>query len=144
LKGFLVLHISALLVWVGCLFYLPSLVASHKGSGHSLEERPSPYDSLTRVVFTRIATPAALIAIFAGTAVFVIDINFKPWLIAKLTAVSLLVVLHTLVGVLIVRGETNPEVSSTFWSALLITGLAILVLIILWLVLAKPPLEDWL
>ncbi|SET85801.1 CopD family protein [Marinobacter segnicrescens] len=144
MKGFLVLHISALLVWIGCLFYLPALVASHMGSSHSLEERPHPYDSLSRLLFTRLATPAALVAIFAGTVVFTIDINFEPWLIAKLTVVCLLVVLHTLTGVLIVRAETRPDAPVTLWSGLLMAGIAAVVLVILWLVLAKPPVEQWL
>lgn len=144
MKGFLVVHISALAVWIGCLVYLPAMVASHMGSSHSLEERPHPYDSLSRVVFTRLATPAALVAIIAGTALFVIDINFHPWLIAKLTVVCLLVALHTLTGMLIVRAETSPEASVALWSRVLMAGIAAVVLMILWLVLAKPPVEDWL
>lgn len=143
MKGFLVIHISALLVWVGCLFYLPALVASHQGSSHSLEEPPRPYDSLSRIVFTRLATPAGLIAIVAGTLVFVIDINFKPWLIAKLTAVCLLVATHALIGVLIVRTETSPQRSVALWCGLLMALVTILVLFILWLVLAKPAVEQW-
>lgn len=143
MKGFLIVHISALLVWVGCLFYLPALVASHQGSSHSLEEPPRPYDSLSRLVFTRLATPAALIAIIAGTLVFVVDINFKPWLIAKLTIVCLLVATHALLGVLIVRTETSPQKPAALWCGLLMAVVTILVLLILWLVLAKPPVEEW-
>ncbi|MGM0570530.1 CopD family protein [Marinobacter sp.] len=144
MKGFLVVHISALVVWIGCLVYLPALIASHMGSSHSLEERPHPYDSLSRLLFTRLATPSALVAIIAGTAVFVIDITFHPWLIAKLTVVCLLVVLHTLTGVLVVRAENKPEAPVALWSGVLMAGSVAAVLIILWLVLAKPPVEDWL
>lgn len=142
--GLLVLHIVALLFWVGSLFYLPSLVASHQGSSHSLEEPPAPIDSLSKMLFISFATPAALVAIIAGTLVFLVDISFRPWLIAKLTVVCLLVVAHTLVGVLIVQTESRPDRNLKPWCVALLSAVSLLVALILWLVLAKPPLEQWL
>ena len=65
------------------------------------EEPEAQADSLSRFVFTRISTPAALAAIVAGTLVFLVDYTVDGWLVAKLTLVSLLAVAHTLAGLLI-------------------------------------------
>ncbi|WP_339805283.1 CopD family protein [uncultured Marinobacter sp.] len=134
----LTLHIMALLFWVASLFYLPALLAGRHGDNHPFEEPPEPYDSLSRLVFTRIATPAAIVAILAGTLVFVVDRNASPWLLLKLTLVAMLVVAHTLLGLLVLRAEADNGKPIQPWCRVFLVVLSLLVLAILWVVLAKP------
>ncbi|HDY96989.1 MAG TPA: hypothetical protein ENH72_00740 [Pseudomonas sabulinigri] len=140
----LVLHISALLFWGACLLYLPALIASVARDNSAIEERPDPFDSITRFIFTRIATPAALLAIIAGSLVFVIEHSMTVWLIAKLTLVVGLVFVHTGLGMLVLRLEARNGKPLRIWCLLLGLIAASLMALIIWLVLAKPPLEAWL
>lgn len=134
----LTLHIMALVFWVACLYYLPALLAGRHGGEHSFEEPPEPYDSLSRLVFTRIATPAAIVAIIAGTLVFIVDLNASPWLLLKLTLVALLVVAHTALGLLVLRAEADNGKPIRPWCRLFLVVLTVLLVAILWVVLAKP------
>ena len=66
---------------------------------------------LTRTIFNLAATPAALLAIGSGTALFLRESIFDAWLIVKLTTVAGMVLCHALCGVLILRIErvTDPS-----------------------------------
>lgn len=140
---FLVLHIVSLLFWGACLLYLPALIAGAARASSSIKEPPDPFDSIARFVFTRIATPAALLAIFAGSLVFVIDHTVTVWLIAKLTLVVGLVFVHTLLGMLVLRLESGNGKPLRSWCLLLGLLAAALMAAIIWLVLAKPLLAVW-
>lgn len=136
--GFLVLHIIALLFWAASLLYLPTLISgSHDGQLH-LTNPGAKSESLARFLFTRISTPAALVAIIAGTVVFALEHIVAFWLIAKLALVSTLVVCHALTGTLILRTESQRVKHPRRWGALLIAVEVVLMAGILWLVLAKP------
>ena len=149
---FLALHIVALVFWCGALLYLPILLGAVRetdaveaqaavDSGIETElETPREY-TLERFVFTHVATPAALIAIFAGTAVFLIDRNAAPWLIVKLLLVSGLVLGHALTGFLLLRLENAPEKPARLARWALGVVLAVLMTAIIAIVLAKPDLR---
>ncbi|HWP19401.1 MAG TPA: CopD family protein [Burkholderiaceae bacterium] len=129
------LHIVALVLWCASLLYLAAaLVASTRSMPHD----PAPGLPL-RPIFTLAATPAALFAIASGTAVFVADFTLGVWLVAKLTAVAGLVLVHAWCGVLTIRREQGDDVHAIRRRASTagIAGLC-LILLILWLVLAKP------
>lgn len=135
---FLLLHIIAVLFWAASLLYLPALIAGRVTHDEKIKEPQTPYDSISRAVFTYIATPAALIAIITGTLVFVFNYTTDPWLIAKLTLVSLLVVCHTLAGLLILRAESKNGKPVLPWCVLLGITCGSLMLAIVWIVLSKP------
>lgn len=139
---FLTLHIIALLLWAAALLYMPALIAARSAHHLPVQEPVNPFDSIERFVFTRIATPAALAAIMAGTLVFVIDRTINPWLIIKLSLVAALTVCHVAVGWLILRVERGGTPLVPVCIAL---GLASLTLfgLILWIVLAKPAVGGW-
>ncbi|MBQ0778373.1 CopD family protein [Halopseudomonas laoshanensis] len=149
----LVLHIAALLFWGACLLYLPALIAgaSRDNSetdnpvikGSAIKEPPDPFDSIARFVFTRVATPAALLAILAGSLVFLVNHTVTVWLIAKLTLVVGLVFVHTLLGMLVLRLEANNGKPLRVWCLVLGLTACALMAGIIWLVLAKPVLEVW-
>ena len=95
------LHFMALICWCGVLLYLPAMIAA--GTRSSDELFYSDHAHLTSTVFNLIATPAALLAIGSGTALFLRESIFDPWLIIKLTTVAGMVLCHALCGVLILR-----------------------------------------
>lgn len=130
------LHFAALLGWCGTLLYLPALIAAGTQRSDTLFYRDHAH--LTRMVFTLISTPAALLAIVSGTALFLRDDLFAGWLLMKLTVVTGLTLCHALCGVMVLRIEKQPERSirrPCFTLGLLIP---LLVSATLWLVLAKP------
>lgn len=134
----LALHIIALLVWAACLLYLPSQIRLASAAGDTLTMPSSEYPSLTRFIYTHVATPAALLAIAAGTLVFVAHQIVALWLVAKLTLVVLLVGLHASLGLLVLRserGETHRLPQATLAAQVVAV---VLMLGIVWLVLAKP------
>lgn len=139
---FLSLHIAAMLVWCATLLYLPPLIAGNYAGAITVDRQSSAHNSIARFIFTHIATPAALLAIIAGTVVFLINRTLEVWLIAKLTLVTALVIGHTLTGVLILRIEREEDALLTWRCWLLEALLVILMLLVLWLVLMKPTHGD--
>lgn len=93
---------------------------------------------VARRVFTLFATPAALVTIISGTALFLVDQRAEVWLAVKLGLVSGLVICHVLTGRLTIYVEETSSKYEKLFSVLL--GVAVLALIagILWLVLAEP------
>lgn len=131
------LHIGGLLVWCGALLYFPALIAT--GGSHAQDAPPRHgAASLNRVVFTTIATPAALFAIVTGTLLFLFDRSLGIWLIFKLTAVTGMVICHVLYGVLILQQERNPRAPVLVPCLTLGSLVIVLVGAVLWQVLAKP------
>lgn len=136
--GVLLLHIAAWLVWIATVLYLSSLIGNPDGI-RRLERGPDGHaDSLARFVFTRIATPAALLAIVSGSAVFLINRATEPWLIVKLTLVVGLVICHTLLGGLTIRAEAGPVARLQGKCRALAGLICVLMFGIIGLVLAKP------
>jgi uncharacterized membrane protein len=144
----LVLHISALLIWCAALLYLPVLMVGVAAGRVDVHKTHKSVDTVEQLVFTHVATPAALVTIMSGTLVFVFNRTVDGWLIAKLTLVVGLVICHTLTGFLVLRATTiNGELSGekpvdskpvTLRCVLLEAAQGILIMAILWMVLAKP------
>lgn len=139
---FLVPHIAAMLIWTASLLYLPTLIIGGVTDKTLVYEPQDRFDSIPRFMFTHIATPAALVAIIAGTWVFIVDQTVDTWLIAKLTLVAALVVCHTLVGLMLLRAETGDAKPVVMWCRVLMVIIAVLISTIIWLVLAKPDMEQ--
>jgi protoporphyrinogen IX oxidase len=129
------LHIAAVIVWCGTLLYLPAAIAA-AGQGTRAGHR----HALVRGLFTTVATPAALVAVVAGTGVFVLQGPLAPWLIAKLSLVGLLVLGHAACGLLILRIEHGKaRRGADRGKCIALGGLMLLWLLgIAWLVLRKP------
>lgn len=137
----LAVHIGAVLFWCGGLLYLPALIASTRAGRAELGPAPGRHDSLARFVFTRVTTPAALLAIVAGSVVFLMNQTTEGWLVAKLTLVSGLAVVHSLVGLLVMRAEEENDKAVLPWCWLLAIAMCAMMIAIVWIVLAKPALE---
>ncbi|MFC3168847.1 CopD family protein [Paracoccus fontiphilus] len=140
-------HIAAMLCWCAGLIALPLLLMSY---GHAQRQvRYSEFRLLTHYGYVGFATPAAVIAIVAGTGLIFAAEVFDLWFVAKLALVSLMALCHAWIGHLIEqsglqrrgkgrdpdRGYRMPHPAIVLAVALPAMGA------VLWLVLAKPDLS---
>lgn len=134
------LHIAALILWCAGLLTLPLMLAKHKlGEGQADYTR---LRLLTHDSYTMIVTPAAVLAITAGTALIYWRSVFDLWMFAKLVAVGLLVVLHTLIGhTVALMSEHRGEYAPPSPYPLIAASIGIM-LVVLLLVLGKPAMPD--
>lgn len=140
-------HIAALLVWCAGLIALPIMLAQHQ-HGDS-QHRYARIRKFTHYSYTHFVTPAAVLAVAAGTVLIFLRATFVPWFFAKLAFVGALVVLHALIGNVVVRmGEEKGDVIAPrpFLPVALVIGVIVAILA---LVLAKPVISpgsapDWL
>ncbi|OWK28312.1 CopD family protein [Sphingomonas mucosissima] len=133
------LHIIALLLWMAGLLSLPLMLARHEEGEHQF--RYARIRKFTHYSYTRLVTPAAVIAIAAGTPLIFLRGMFVPWLFAKLALVALLVALHAYVGHVVLKmgEEAGEQPAPPAWPIMIALG--VLILGILSLVLMKPPLD---
>ncbi|WP_346797784.1 CopD family protein [Halomonas sp. Bachu 37] len=131
------LHIIALVIWCGSLIYLPALVTqSMRARVDAGFAQGSP--QMPRFFYNSIATPAALLAIFSGTLLFLWYGVLGGWLVLKLMAVMGMVAAHGGLGWWILRLEAGlfkGVKRGCIASGLLASGCIVSVL---FLVLAKP------
>lgn len=129
-------HIAALLVWCAGLIALPIMLAQHQhGDG---QDRYARVRKFTHYSYTRLVTPAAVIAVGAGIVLIFLRETFVPWFFAKMVFVGALVVLHALIGGIVIRmGEERGDVIAPrpLVPVVLVIGVIVAILA---LVLAKP------
>jgi len=135
------LHIAALIIWCAGLIGLPLMLSKHEiGEGQASYAR---LRLLTHRAYAYFVTPAAIVAIAAGTALIFLAGAFTLWMFAKLLMVGVLVSLHAWIGHLVVlmserRGRFAPR------SAIpTMVPIGIAMLAILFLVLGKPALQSF-
>ncbi len=144
---FKVVHIAALLMWCGGLLALPLMLSRHGPAvtaEHYLLIRRA-----THITYTFCVTPAAVIAVIAGTWLIFLREAFVPWLFAKLAVVALLVMAHAWIGHILVKTGEAPGRGKPPQPLVPVAAVLVPVIVILTLVLAKPALNwvefpDWL
>jgi len=134
------LHIAALSVWCAGLVGLPLLLARHGPNDDQLDFARRRL--VTHNFYIRLVTPAAVIAIAAGTALIFLRDVFIPWMFAKLVVVGVLVTIHAWMGHVTLeigeqKGNYDPPAGGPLVTASLLAMTAVLVL-----VLAKPVIRD--
>ncbi|WP_419898225.1 CopD family protein [Roseomonas sp. USHLN139] len=135
------LHIAALSLWCAGLVGLPLLLARHGPEDAQAEFTRRRL--LTHNAYVRLVTPAAVVAVAAGTALVFLRGVFVPWMFAKLAAVGLLVLIHAWLGhVTLQAGEQRGEYDAPSGGPLVAAALLCMTAI-LFLVLAKPLLAEW-
>jgi len=140
-------HIAGLMLWCGGLLALPLMLSRHDPAATRDEYRR--LRRATHVTYAGIVTPAAVVAVVAGTWLIFFRELYVPWLYAKLHFVAALVAGHAWVGHMVVRVAEAPDRPGTSMPYLTIAAIAVPVLAILILVLGKPdlggmPLPAWL
>ncbi len=144
---FKVLHIGALVVWCGGLLALPVMLARHDPTVMAEDYRIIRH--ATHMTYTMVVTPAAVLAVVAGTWLIFLREVFVPWLYAKLVFVALLVAVHAWIGHILVKVAEEPGEHRPPHPVLPVVAILTPSLVILTLVLAKPTLgwitfPDWL
>lgn len=132
------LHIAALLCWCAALIALPLLLSHYRDA--RVQSRFTEFRLVTHTGYIGFATPAAVIAIVAGTVlIFVADVRAE-WLWVKLIFVCGMALVHAWIGHLVLRsGEEEGRYRMPpplIAIALVVPQIAV----VLWLVLAKPDL----
>jgi protoporphyrinogen IX oxidase len=126
------IHITAVILWAGTLLYLPTAIVTAPRAAADEKLRPLP-----RLLFIAAATPAALLAIASGTAIFTWQGPLAGWLAGKLALVGLLVLGHAACGWMVLRGERGS--TRLKWPCAAVTAASVVWLGgIAWLVLEKP------
>ncbi len=141
IAAFKAAHIAALAVWCAGLILLPVLMHLH-GRGEPVRAQAgyARFRRLSHFSYTHVVTPAAVIAVAAGTVLIVMLELVDAWLLAKLVAVAGMVLVHAWLGHLVVQsGEGLGGYRMPPPLIALALGVP-LMLVILWLVLAKPDL----
>ncbi|MCX7561239.1 CopD family protein [Sulfitobacter sp. F26204] len=144
---FKIVHIAALAIWCGGLLALPVMLARHDPNGTLDDYRIIRH--ATHTTYTLCVTPAAVIAVIAGTWLIFLREAFVPWLFAKLAFVALLVVAHAWIGHIVAKIAEQPGFHQPPRPIFPIFAVLVPIVAILTLVLAKPVLNgnvfpDWL
>jgi len=126
------LHIGAVVLWCGPLLYLVLALAG-PGDDERLTQR-----RVLRLLYTSVATPAALLAIGSGTLIFLWHGLIAPWLLAKLAVVAGIVLMHAGVGLLVLRSERAEAPVRCRGCTALLGALLAGMSATAWLVLSKP------
>lgn len=130
------LHIAAIAVWSAGLFYLPALFAEHaRVEGNESYRRLRHRTRLIYVVFT---SPAAVIAVVTGTLMIPLVATLGIWLVYKLVAVGLMVLVHVYFGRLMGLLYDNPRLRRPAQHLLLLVPVLLTVSLVLVAVTAKP------
>lgn len=135
-----VIHIAAVSLWAGGVLGLPMLGLRRARALPTTGRVQS--EEMMRFAYTVVVSPAAFIAIASGIALIFLRDVFTSWFSLKLALVGGLVLVHTMVGLAIIRipqrGRRYQALRMAIFFAL---GLP-LVGGILYLVLAKPDLDS--
>lgn len=137
------LHISTLSIWCAGLFYLPGLFMLHpKTQDHADYHR---LRIMTRYSFIMVISPAAVIAIISGTILVYLRGLQGDWLAMKLVMVTLMVFFHLYCGGLLarLRDPHDKRMRHPLLHLALVIVPTILIPVVLWLVMAKPQLQDF-
>lgn len=133
-----VVHVLALMVWCAGLLSLPGLFV-HRSRLSDIAA--AELHRLTRTLFIKITSPAAFVAVVAGTWLLFLREAFTAWMMLKLVVVGLLVVIHIRSGYLILNlfGAHGHYAAWRRW--IMTTATLATITGILTLVLAKPELS---
>lgn len=136
------IHIAGLLVWCAGLLCLPALLARHRRARDEYEF--AELRIVVRRLYVCAVTPAAVLAVAAGTALIFAREVYTGWMIAKLSLVGLLVALHAYEGHLLIEtGHGDPAPApGRLWSTAMTGVAALLMTGIFTIVLAKPDLRS--
>lgn len=136
---FKAVHIIGIVIWCGGLLALPMMLARHNATITVEDYRTVRHAS--HIAYTMCVTPAAVIAVVAGTWLIFMREAFTPWLYAKLAFVALLVIAHGWIGHAVAKIGEEPGQYTPPAAVFPIVAVMLPVLMILVFVLAKPTLE---
>lgn len=133
------IHIIALVIWCAGLVLLPLLIQRYGRRAEIREQAGyAEFRWLTHRAYIAIVTPAAVVAVTAGTFLIFMVPVLDAWMLAKLVAVAGMVLVHAWLGHLIVQAGEGRGAYRLPPAALALLAVVPLIGVVLWLVLAKP------
>ncbi|HSJ79427.1 MAG TPA: CopD family protein [Erythrobacter sp.] len=134
------IHITGIAIWIAGLLHLASLLAGHAAVRD--QQDFARVRMASRFAYMGVISPAAFVAVAAGTALLFVSDALHPWMFAKLGAVTVLVIVHVqyayVLTHLAVEGAQQPTVKIRIMVGAIIAA----ALAVLYLVLAKPVLNE--
>ncbi|RJF77017.1 CopD family protein [Rhodopseudomonas palustris] len=132
------IHIAALIVWCGGLLVLPGLFTRRTLLNRREATEMHRY---IRTLFIGLISPAGFVAVVAGTALLFLREAFTTWMMLKLLAVGLLVIIHMRAGYVLLS-VFEPEGHYAPWRRWVMTAVTVMVIgVILVLILDKPAID---
>jgi uncharacterized membrane protein len=134
------LHIAGIAIWVAGLLYLAALLAGHA----AVRDRQdfARIRMASRFAYMGLVSPAAFIAVAAGTALLFVSDALHPWMFAKLALVTVLVVVHVQYAYVLTHLAEEGARQPTLRIRVMAGAVLAAALGVLALVLAKPTLGD--
>ena len=133
------LHIVFMVTWFAGLFYLPRLFVYHAQASADDRIGVERFKTMERKLYFGIMTPGAILTIAFGLWLWLGFGVTGAWLHAKVTFVAMLVVFHIYLGMLVrefARGRNRH--THVFYRWINEIPALPLLLVIVWLVVAKP------
>lgn len=133
------LHIVFMVTWFAGLFYLPRLFVYHAQASADDRIGVERFKTMERKLYFGIMTPGAVLTIAFGLWLWLGFGVTGAWLHAKVTFVAMLVVFHIYLGMLVrefARGRNRH--THVFYRWINEIPALPLLLVIVWLVVAKP------
>jgi protoporphyrinogen IX oxidase len=130
------LHVAAIAMWSAGLVYLPALFAEHART-----EPGDPFRRLrhrTRLTYVVLTSPAAVIAVVTGTIMIPLVATMGIWLVYKLAAVGLMVLIHVYFGRLMGLLYDDPGMRRPGLHLALLVPVVVVISLVLVAVTAKP------
>lgn len=130
------LHVTAISFWAGglvCILFLHPRIARNASAS---QVRHVMHFSLRAII-----APAAYVAIASGAWLIFLRSTFVPWFSLKLVLVGLLIIAHVLVARAIMKLFGDRSSNSPVYLTGLLAVIAVAVIGVLVLVLAKPEID---
>lgn len=130
------LHVAGLLIWVAGLLYLAAMLMGHRTVRD--QQDFARIRMASRFIYMGFVSPAAFVAIGAGSALLFVSDALHSWMFLKLMAVGVLVIAHLQYGYVLAHLADQEARAPTLRVKLIAGAVSVSVLGILVLVLAKP------
>lgn len=128
-------HLATISVWAGGLICLPSLIAMNK------PKEDVALHKTVRFLYVYLVSPAAFLAVASGTLLIFLQATYNEWFSMKMAFVGVMVLLHVFTGLRLVASFSKGKLFPKIPSIILTIFLSIVIIIILWIVLVKPPYD---
>lgn len=129
-------HIIGISIWIAGLLYLAALLAGHE----TVRDRQdfARVRMASRFAYMGVVSPAAFVAVAAGTALLFVGDALHPWMFAKLGAVTVLVIVHVQYAYVLTHLAEEGVQAPTRRIRIMVAAIIAAAVAVLYLVLAKP------
>lgn len=134
------LHITGIAIWIAGLLHLATLLAGHAAVRD--QQDFARIRMASRFAYMGVVSPAAFVAVAAGTALLFVGDALHPWMFAKLGVVTILVIVHVQYAYVLTHLADEGAQQPTLKIRIMVGAIIAAALAILYLVLAKPELGD--